>query len=142
VQNQQTMTADTRMLSGIIIITVPSVVYGGYFLLQVLSGKREKLELTPFQKAMFRAGHAHAGVLILLSLIALLYVDETSLSATWKWIPRVTIPLSAILISGGFFGAAAGKQVNKSGKLIKLLYIGILSLVTGLITLGVGLVSA
>ncbi len=136
------MTADTRMLSGIIIITVPSVVYGGYFLLQVLSGKQEKLELTPFQKAMFRAGHAHAGVLILFSLIALLYVDETALSQTWKWITRVSLPLSAMLISGGFFGAAAGKQVNKPGKLIMFLYIGILSLVTGLITLGIGLVAA
>lgn len=136
------MTADTRMLSGIIIITVPSVVYGGYFLLQVLSGKQEKLELTPFQKAMFRAGHAHAGILILLSLIALLYVDETALSQTWKWITRVSLPLSAMLISGGFFGAAAGKQVNKPGKLIMFLYIGILSLVTGLITLGIGLVAA
>lgn len=136
------MTADTRMLSGIIIITVPSVVYGGYFLLQVLSGKQEKLELTPFQKAMFRAGHAHAGILILLSLIALLYVDETALSQTWKWITRVSLPLSAMLISGGFFGAAAGKQVNKPRKLIMFLYIGILSLVTGLITLGIGLVAA
>ena len=136
------MTADTRMLSGIIIITVPSVVYGGYFLLQILSGKQEKLELTTFQKAMFRAGHAHAGVLILFSLIALLYVDETALSQTWKWITRVSLPLSAMLISGGFFGAAAGKQVNKPGKLIMFLYIGILSLVTGLITLGIGLVAA
>lgn len=135
------MTADTRMLSGIILLTVPSVIYGGYFLLQVVTGKQEKLELTPFQKAMFRAGHAHAGVLILLSLICLLYVDETSLSETWKWVTRVSLPLSAILISGGFFGAAVGKQVTKPGKLIVLLYFGIISLVTGLITLGIGLIT-
>lgn len=135
------MTADTRMLSGIILLTVPSVIYGGYFLLQVVTGKQERLELTPFQKAMFRAGHSHAGVLILLSLIGLLYVDETSLSEAWKWLTRVSLPLSAILISGGFFGAAVGKQVTKPGKLIVLLYFGIISLVAGLVTLGIGLIT-
>ena len=135
------MTTETKMLSGIILLTVPSVIYGGYFLLQVLGGRQEKLDLTLFQKAMFRAGHAHAGVLILFSLIALLYVDETVVGEMWKWIIRVSIPLSAILISGGFFGAAIGKQVTKPGKLIGLLYFGIISLVTGVITLGIGLIT-
>ncbi len=49
-----------------------------FFLLGLLSGQYEELQLTEFQKAMFRAGHAHAGVLVILSLVAQLFVEHTS----------------------------------------------------------------
>jgi hypothetical protein len=42
--------------------------------------------------------HAHAGVLFILSLNPLRYVDETSLSETLKHVMRTTIPSSAILV--------------------------------------------
>lgn len=134
------MTNDSKLMSGIILLTVPSIIYGGFFLLQLLAGRHEKLTLTPFQRSMFRAGHAHAGVLVMLSLIILLYVDHTSLGNAWKWLIRIAFPLSAIFISGGFFGAAAGKNITKPGKPIVLLYGGIVILIAGLITTGVGLI--
>lgn len=134
------MTYETKLMSGIVLLTVPTIIYGGFFLLQVLTGKQDKLALTAFQKSMFRAGHAHAGVLVMLALIILLYIDNTQLTDDWKWVARITVPTSAILISGGFFGAAAGKEVTKPGKLIILLYAGIFVLAAGLITTGVGLV--
>lgn len=136
------MTYETKLMSGIVILTVPTIIYGGFFLLQVLSGKQEKLALNGFQKSMFRAGHAHAGVLVMLSLIILLFIDQTQLSDNWKWIARITVPTSAILVSGGFFGAAVGANVTRPGKLIILLYIGIIFLITGLITTGIGLIKA
>lgn len=133
------MTTASKKTAGFIILSVPTIVYGGYFLLSVLSGQHQDLALTDFQKAMFRAGHAHAGVLILLSLIALLYIDYTTLPENWKWVARVCLPASAILISGGFFAAATGPGLTQPNNMIVILYAGIVTLVTGLITLGLGL---
>ena len=74
------MTIEGRKLSGYILITVPSIIYGGYFLLGVLSGEHDDLALIEFQKSMFRAGHAHAGVLVILSLLIQLFTDYAYLS--------------------------------------------------------------
>lgn len=134
------MTRHTKLLSGIILLTIPSIVYGGYFLLNILSGQEEALQLTDFQKSMFRAGHAHAGVLVILSLVAQILVDHAKLSNAGKWVARLTIPASALFVSGGFFAAAIGEGLTQPNNLIAILYVGILLLVVGLITLGIGLV--
>lgn len=97
------MTNESRKMSGFILLSVPSIIYGGYFLLSVLSGEQEQLQLTDFQKAMFRAGHAHAGVLVILSLVAQIFADYAALSKMWLWITRFLFPISAIVISFGFF---------------------------------------
>lgn len=134
------MTTETKKTSGIIILTVPTIVYGGYFLLTLLSGQHGELGLTDFQKSMFRAGHAHAGVLVILALVAQLFVDQTALSDTWKRVVRITMPLAAVLISGGFFASATGQGLTQPTNLIAILYLGIVVFVTGLVTLGIGLV--
>ncbi|MBA3869471.1 MAG: hypothetical protein H0X30_09975, partial [Anaerolineae bacterium] len=69
----------TRTWMGILLITVPTVQYGGYFLLKILTGRAGVRSDT--QRSFFRAGHAHAGVLVLLALIAQLIVESTSLSS-------------------------------------------------------------
>jgi hypothetical protein len=56
----------TRLISGILLITVPTIEFGGTFLL--LFGKEP--QFTDFQRSMFRAGHAHAGVLVIIALVA------------------------------------------------------------------------
>src|SRR5258708_457432 len=106
------MTEKAKLVSGIILITVPTVQYGGLFLLRIISGK-DKFELTGFQKSMFRAGHAHAGVLIILSLIAQILIDNITVSRFTEEFLRSGFPLSAILISGGFFAAASGNNLTK-----------------------------
>jgi len=133
------MTTETKKTSGIIILTVPTIVYGGYFLLTILSGQHGELGLTDFQKSMFRAGHAHAGVLVILALVAQLFVDQTALSDTWKRVVRITMPLAAVLISGGFFASATGQGLTQPTNLIAILYAGIVVFVIGLVTLGLGL---
>ena len=134
------MTRETKKISGFILITVPSIIYGGYFLLTILSGQQEYLALTHFQKSMFRAGHAHAGVLVILALVAQIFTDYSSLSVNWKWITRLSFPISAIAISLGFFAAAIGKQINEPTALIVILYIGMAILTLGLLTLAIGLI--
>ncbi|WP_143309278.1 hypothetical protein [Chitinophaga vietnamensis] len=70
------MSPDCKLMCGITLITVPTIEFGGHFLLRVLSGRMPSLSLTPFQRAMFRAGHAHAGVIVILSLICQALADE------------------------------------------------------------------
>jgi hypothetical protein len=120
---------------------VPTIIYGGYFLLTILSG-RQKLPLTDFQKSMFRAGHAHAGVLVILSLVAEILTDYAALTDAKEHIVRIGFPLAAILVSGGFFSSAAGRNVSKPNRSIVILYLGIAVLVTSLIILGIGLIIA
>lgn len=133
------MDAITRLMCGIIILTVPTIQYGGYFLLQVLT-KKIDLPLTDFQKSMFRAGHAHAGVLVMFSLIAEILLQYAKLPVGLLWVARIGFPLAAILVSGGFFGAAAGSNITKPTGLIGILYAGILVLFVSLILLGIGLI--
>jgi hypothetical protein len=47
---------------------------------------------------LWRAGHAHAGVLLILSLVILRYVDETNLLPTTKRFVRLAAPTAAILL--------------------------------------------
>jgi len=63
------MTRDARLMSGIILITVPAIQYGGYFLLTSLMDRSSGYMDNPLRQNFFRAGHAHAGVIVLLSLI-------------------------------------------------------------------------
>jgi len=136
------MTSISKLMCGIILLTVPTIQYGGYFLLTILSGKQDSLMLTDFQKAMFRAGHAHAGVLVILSLVCQLLADHASLSNTMNWFVRIGFPVAAILVSAGFFAAASGKNVNQPTSAIFILYTGVLLLAASLIVLGIGMLKA
>lgn len=134
------MTTASRKTAGIILLTVPSIIYGGYFLLSILSGQQEALGLTEFQKSMFRAGHAHAGVLVILALVVQLLVDHAHFPDGVKWFTRISFPTAAILVSMGFFAAAMGEGITKPTDLIVILYLGATVLALALILLGVGLV--
>ena len=130
----------TKKICGIILLTIPSIIYGGYFLLMVLSGQEAELELTAFQQSMFRAGHAHAGVLVILSLVAQVLTDHANLNKGWEWLVRISFPLAAIAVSGGFFAAAIGDQLTQPNGMIVILYAGMVLLAVGLVTLGIGLI--
>ncbi|HEY1179529.1 MAG TPA: hypothetical protein VGF17_25515, partial [Phytomonospora sp.] len=58
------------------------------------------------------------------------------------WVARLGVPLAAILMSGGFFAASAGKDRTRPNKAIAILALGALSLAAGVLTLGVGLLVA
>jgi len=55
--------------------------------------------------------------------------------------PSVGIWAAAILMPAGFFLSAAGRDVTKPNQLIALLYAGALSLVVGVVSLGIGLLT-
>lgn len=126
----------TRKMAGIILLTLPTIAYGGTFLLSVISGQAD-LPLTDFQKSMFRAGHAHAGVLVLLSLIVQPFLDD--LVSRGEWFLRGGIPLASILISGGFFAAAIGENRTTPNEWIAILWAGVGVLVLTLFITGIQL---
>jgi hypothetical protein len=94
----------------------------------------------PPRQNLFRAGHAHAGVLLILSLVSYLYVDEANLSGGWKRVVKVFIPSAAIFLPAAFFFLVLSTDATKPNGFINLAYVGVALLVTGLITLGVGMI--
>ena len=134
------MTNATKLIAGLLLITMTTIEYGGTFLLGILSGKIAGL--TEFQRSMFRAGHAHAGVLTILALVALVFIDQAGLSAPIGWAVRIAFAAAPVLVSAGFFGAAIGNGRSQPGGLIALLWIGVFVLGGCLIVLGIGLIRA
>jgi hypothetical protein len=59
------MTREAKLMAGIILITVPTIQYGGYFLLTSLMSKNSGYMENPLRQNFFRAGHAHAGVIVI-----------------------------------------------------------------------------
>jgi len=94
----------------------------------------------PLRQNLWRAGHAHAGVLLVLALVALRYVDEANLSEGMKRIVREFIPLAAILLPAAFFLSMLSPEANEPNGFIYLAYVGAIFLVIGLITVGIGLI--
>ena len=88
-----------RVFSIISWIAIPTVMYGGYSLLGFLTRNR----LSDFQQTYFRAGHAHAGVLLLMSLLYHQYLEQTSLSPAAKIGGAVLVVVGILAQSGGFF---------------------------------------
>jgi hypothetical protein len=134
------MTDATKLMAGILLITVTTIEYGGTFLLGLLSGKQP--EFTGFQRSLFRAGHAHAGVLVILALVSLLFTEQTKLSTPIAWAVRIGFAAAPILVSAGFFGAALGKGRTRPSGLIGLLWVGVFVLGGSLVTLGIALIQA
>lgn len=133
------MTREARVMSGIILITVPTIQYGGYFLLTSLMNKSSGYMENPLRQNFFRAGHAHAGVIVLLSLICQLLADAATLPPSLLWFVRVGVPLAAILISGGFFFSVLSPTATQPNGAVALIYLGAVVLAGAVVALGIGL---
>ena len=133
------MTHQARMMSGIILITVPTIQYGGYFLLISLMTKGSGYMENPLRQNFFRAGHAHAGVIVILSLVCQILADAAVLPAPILWFVRIGIPLSAILIEAGFFFSVLPPTATQASGAVSLIYAGAVILAVGVVTLGIGL---
>jgi hypothetical protein len=126
-----------RLFSILSWIALPTVMFGGYSLLQLLNRGDA---LTPFQVANFRAGHAHAGVLLVMSLVYFVYLGRTDLPEPLRWAACLALFVGILAQSGGFFlhmlvgqpgRASAGTTLTVVGA--ALLAATVLLLVYGLI---------
>jgi hypothetical protein len=134
------MTREARLLSGIILVVVPSIQYGGYFLLTSLVDKTSGYMENPLRQNFFRAGHAHAGVIVILSLVCQILADAALLPTGLVWTARIAVPLAAILISAGFFFSMLSPAATQPNSAVGLIYVGAVVLAAGVLLLGVGLI--
>jgi hypothetical protein len=126
----------TKVLPIISLGSLVTVEYGGWALLSFLTAREG---LTDAQKQFFRAGHAHAGVLLVLSLVYFLYLDRTDFSNGTQWVVGLVLLAGILAQSGGFFvhmglGAAArpslGTRLTRTGAL--LIAAGLVALIVGI----------
>ena len=132
------LSRESRIVCGILLIAVPSIMYGGVTLLGLLTGGAAGLapgniDLNETQRSLWRAGHAHAGVYVVLSLILQPLVDHTAFSKSIKWVARLGAPIASILLPAGFFGLAFIPSFKW------LAYLGIVCLATSMLLTGIGL---
>ncbi len=114
------MADPTRVFTVIALVSLPTVMFGGFSLLRLLAGRG----LNDFQQGAFRAGHAHAGVLLVLALVYLDILSRTGLTVGLRWLAAVVLVAGILAQSGGFFvhmavgrpgGWSAGNTVTSAG---------------------------
>ena len=129
----------SRVLAGILVLSLVTVETGGALMFKVVTGRQAA---TPLQTSFFRAGHAHAGVFLVLGLVTQLLVDATTLTGPAEWVARSFVPAAALLLPGGFFLSVTQRGAERPNRLAVLIPIGAVVLAIGLVTLGVGLLTA
>ena len=132
------MSSECRRLAGVLLILLPTVVVGGVSILTMINDPA--YTGNELRQDLWRAGHAHAGVLLILALVTLRYVDDTRLARRPKWFAMHAIPAAAVLLPAAFFLSVTSADATEPNALISLAYVGAGLLVAGLVTLGVGLV--
>jgi hypothetical protein len=136
------MTREARLMSGIILITVPTIQYGGYFLLTSLMNKNSGYMENPLRQNFFRAGHAHAAVIVILSLVCQMLADSATLPISFLWFVRIAVPFAAVLISAGFFFSVLPPTATQTNSMVSLIYLGAVVLAVAVVSLGIGLIKA
>ena len=133
------MSPQSRLVAGIVLIIVPTVEIGGASILSLLIADPAYAQ-NDLRQDLWRAGHAHAGVWLVLSLVALRYVDEATLSERMRWVVRLAFPTAAVLMALGFFLSVLSPEATEPNALINLTFVAGLLLAVGLLVLGVGLI--
>jgi len=126
----------TTLLPFISLLSLVGVEYGGWALLGFLTGRGQ---LGEFREQFFRAGHAHAGVLLVLSLVYFLYLDRTGYSSGVQWLAGLILLVGILAQSGGFFLHLARGQKDRSSVGTVVTRTGGLLLAAALIMLAIGL---
>ena len=133
------MSRESRLIAGLLLVILPTVMLGGVSILTLLIGTPEYMA-DKLRQDLWRAGHAHAGVFLILALIALRYVDEAALSDGAKRFVRSGIPSAAIILPVAFFFSVLTPDATKPNAMINLAYVGAVVLALAVVTLGIGLI--
>jgi hypothetical protein len=118
------------------LLLLVSVEYRGWSVLGFLTGRGQ---LEEFRELFLRAGYAHAGVLLVLSLVCFLYLDRTGYSTGVQWLAGLLLLLGIMAQSGGFFLHLALGQKDRSSLGTIVTRTGALLLAAALIVLAIGL---
>lgn len=132
------LSPSSRRLAGLLLTVFPTVLYGGVSLLTLLLSDPQYAD-NPLRRDLWRAGHAHAGVLLILALVTLRYVDEATLSPRLKSVARHGTPAAAVLLPAAFFLSVLSAEATAPNEFIVLAYVGAAALAASLLILGIGL---
>lgn len=132
------LSPESLRLAGVLLLTVVAIESGGYYMLSLWTRRNTK---TPFQIGFARAGHAHAGVLVILSLVIQIYVDAAGMTGILGAIAREGVPAAAILMPAGFFLSSIGAGRTSPNRFIWLTIAGTVTLAAGVVAAGFGLVT-
>ncbi len=128
----------TKLYPIVAVLSLVTVEYGGWALLSFVSARRGQLD--DFQTQFFRAGHAHAGVLLVLSLVYFLYLgSKTDFAESTQWIAGAILLTGVLAQSGGFFLHLAVGEVGRGSPGTRLTRSGALLIATALVLLAVGI---
>lgn len=133
------MSHASRRLAGVLLIVYPTVIFGGVSLLQMIISSDPGYVENETRQDLWRAGHAHAGIMLLLSLVLLRYIDEASLGEGTRELVRHAAPAAAILLPVAFFLSILDPESTEPNNLVYLAYVAAAILAAALLTLGVGL---
>jgi hypothetical protein len=133
------MSPQSRLVAGIVLIVVPTVEIGGASILSLLIADPAYAQ-NDLRQDLWRAGHAHAGVWLVLSLVVLRYVDEATLSEGMRWVVRLAFPAAAVLIALAFFLSVLSPEATQPNAMIYLAYVAGVVLAVGLLVLAMGLI--
>jgi hypothetical protein len=127
----------TRLLPIIALFSLVTVEYGGWALLGFLTGRGE---LGAFREQFFRAGHAHAGVLLVLSLVYFIYLERAGYSEGMQWLAGLLLLVGVLAQSGGFFVHLGVGREGRSSAGTVLTRSGALLIAAALVILAIGLI--
>ena len=133
------LSRESRITAGLLLILMPTVVFGGVSILSLLVGDPEYAE-NALRQDLWRAATPTRASMLLLALITLRYVDEAVLPETLKRVARHAIPASAVLLPVAFFFSVLSPEATEPNSFIYLAYLGAVLLAVGLLVLGIGLV--
>lgn len=129
----------TRFYPIVALISLLTVEIGGGALLGYLTGRGT---LSDFEEQFFRAGHGHAGVLLILALACFAFFDRAEMSTNTQWLVGAVLLVGILAQSGGFFLHMVAGEANTSSAGTLLTYSGALLIAAAIITLVVGLIRA
>jgi hypothetical protein len=102
------LSSTAHIISAILLLILITVMFGGFSLLWLL---RDRLEGD--QVWNFRAGHAHAGVLVILTLVVVDIADRAGASSQRLWMIAAALFIFALAQSGGFFIALGNRLLGR-----------------------------
>jgi hypothetical protein len=131
----------TKVYPIVAVLSLVTVEYGGWALLGFVSARRG--QLSDFQTQFFRAGHAHAGVLLVLSLVYFLYLGgKTDFTEAMQWIVGAILLAGILAQSGGFFVHLAVGEIGHASMGTRLSRSGALLIAIALLILAIGIARA
>ncbi len=127
----------TKLYPIVAVLSLVTVEYGGWALLSFLTVRRQ---LNDFQTTFFRAGHAHAGVLLVLSLVYFIYLDRTDFGEGTQWLAGALLLAGVLVHPGGLFLHMAVGGEGRASIGTRLTRLGAGLIAAALIFLAVGLI--